>query len=181
MMSQTRRGRRDGRQMEIALMMKPNAGAVCVIGAIAVLMATFGTGVASADDPYVGKTYGAVSAVLAKNNADAIITVRVGNALPDDQCVITHSQLSTKVPQDRLTPRPRPAVLFALNCYAGVASAGTSGNSAASPEGRAAQSAQEVADFINAHPEACTASAKAASDCKSFCDAHATLCKAGAA
>jgi hypothetical protein len=167
--------------MEIALMVKPNAGAVYVIGALAFLMATAGTGVASADDPYVGKTYGAVSAVLAKNNADAIITVRVGNALPDDQCVVTHSQLSHRTPQNRLTPRPRPAVLFALNCYAGVASAGTSGNSAASPEGRAAQSAQEVADFINEHPEACAATAKAVADCKAFCDAHSTLCQAGAA
>jgi hypothetical protein len=181
MMSQTRRGRRDGRQMEIALMKKPNVAAARVVGAIAVLMATFGTGVASADDPYVGKTYGAVAALLAKNNADAIISVRVGNALPDDLCVVTHSQLSIRIPQDRLTPRPHPAVLFALNCYAGVASAGTSGNSAASPEGRAAQAAQQVADFINAHPEACVASAKAAADCKAFCDAHGTLCKAAAA
>ena len=159
-------------------MKKPNAAAVSVVGTITVLMGAFGTGVAAADDPYVGKTYGNVAAVLSKNKVDAIISVRVGNVLPDDQCVVTHAQLSNRIPQDRLDPRPPPAVLLSLNCYASVATAGVSGNSVASPEGRAAQNNQAVADFINSHPEACAASAKAAADCKAFCDAHTTLCKA---
>jgi hypothetical protein len=164
--------------MEVALMRKSIAAAVVVVSMFTVLLAAFGTGVAGADDAFAGKTYAVAAKALDGSGMKAIIVTRVGNVLPDDQCVVTRSQLSLRIPQNRLTPRPPPAILLFLNCNAGVASAGTSGNSAASPEGRAAQTVQETADFINAHPEACAATAKAAADCKAFCDAHATLCTA---
>lgn len=158
-------------------MRKSIAAAVGVVGAISVLMAVFGTGVAGADDAFAGKTYAAAAKAVQGSGMTAVIATRVGNVLPDDQCVVTRSQRSDRIPQDRLTPRPHPAILLSLNCNASVAADGKPGNSAASPEGRAAQTAQATADFINAHPEACAASAKATADCKAFCDAHATLCR----
>jgi hypothetical protein len=144
---------------------------VGVVGAITVLMAAFGTGIAGADDAFAGKTYADSAAALDKSGLEAVIVTRVGSVLPDDQCVVTRSQL-------RQTKGKPPAILMYLNCNAGVAAGGAPGNSAASPEGRAAQNAQATADFINANPEACAASEKAAADCKAFCDAHATLCTA---
>jgi hypothetical protein len=116
--------------------------AVTIAGAMAVSMAFVGTGVAAADD-YSGQTYGDASAAISKAGKKAVIASRTGDTLPNDQCIVTHSQSAPWVKGDKFAA-VTDTVLVYLNCNATVASAKDPGNSAGSPEGRAAiQQAQE--------------------------------------
>ena len=148
-------------------MKKSTTGLLSVLGAFWAVT-TFGTGVASAD-ALAGMTYAAASKALGGSGLTPIIATRVGSFLADDDCIVTRSQL-------RAVKGKPTAILLFLNCNATVATNGSPGNSAASPEGKAQKDAQTVADSLNANPAACTASEKAAADCKAFCDAHAGMC-----
>jgi hypothetical protein len=65
-----------------------------------------------------------------------IIATRTG-ALPEqDQCIVTQAWDKPSVTQSRQVPNNE--VWVALNCDAAVASPGSPGNCAASPEGREA-------------------------------------------
>ena len=110
--------------------------ATTALGATAVSMAFFGAGVASADD-YAGQTYGDASSAIADAGKKAVIASRAGDTLSDDKCVVTHSQSAPWIKGDDFAP-VTDTVLVYLNCNATVASAKEPGNSAASPEGRAA-------------------------------------------
>lgn len=99
-------------------------------------MAAFGTGIASAED-YSGKTYKDVQADLGKAKQKGVIAARFGDELADDDCIVTHSQQAAWLKGDDFAPVTDTVLLY-LNCDAGVASATQAGNSAASPEGRAA-------------------------------------------
>ncbi|WP_197739676.1 hypothetical protein [Mycolicibacterium sp. P1-18] len=150
-------------------MKKLITGMVGMIGA-ACVATTFGTGTAGAD-ALAGMTYAAASKALDGSGLTPVVATRVGGFLADDDCIVTRSQL-------RAVKGKPTAILLFLNCNATVATNGSPGNSAASPEGKAEKTAQAVADSINANPEACAASEKAAADCKAFCDAHAGMCTA---
>lgn len=106
------------------------------LGATAVSMALVGTGVAAADD-YAGQTYGDASAAISDAGKKAVVTTRAGDTLPDDKCVVTSSQSAPWLKGDDFAP-VTDTVLVNLNCNAAVATATKSGNSAASPQGRAA-------------------------------------------
>jgi hypothetical protein len=93
-------------------------------------------GVAAADD-YAGQTYGDASSAIADAGKKAVIASRAGDTLSDDKCVVTHSQSAPWVKGDDFAP-VTDTVLVYLNCNATVASAKDPGNSAGSPEGRAA-------------------------------------------
>jgi hypothetical protein len=123
-------------------MKKLSAYAAGALGATTVSIAFFGTGVAAADD-YAGQTYSDASAAISDAGKKAVVTTRSGDSLPDDKCVVTSSQSAPWLKGDDFTP-VTDTVLVNLNCNAAVASATKSGNSAASPEGRAAlKSAKE--------------------------------------
>ncbi len=109
--------------------------AAAAIGATAVSMAFFGTGSAAAD--YSGQTYGDASKAISDAGKKAVIASRAGDTLPDDQCIVTHSQSAPWIKGDSFKP-VSDTVLVYLNCNATVANAKDPGNSAASPEGRAA-------------------------------------------
>jgi hypothetical protein len=116
--------------------------AITALGATAVSMAFLGTGIAAADD-YSGQTYGDASKAISDAGKKAVIASRTGDTLSDDQCIVTHSQSAPWIKGDNFAP-VTDTVLLNLNCNATVASAKSPGNSAASPEGRAAiQKAQE--------------------------------------
>jgi hypothetical protein len=118
--------------------------ATAAVGATAVSMAFFGTGIAAADD-YAGQTYGDASSAISNAGKKAIVASRAGDTLSDDECIVTHSQSAPWVKGDDFSP-VTDTVLVYLNCNATVASAKQPGNSAGSPEGRAAiQAAQEKA------------------------------------
>jgi hypothetical protein len=110
--------------------------ATTAAGATAVSRAFLGTGVAAADD-YAGQTYGDASSAIADAGKKAVIASRAGDTLSDDKCVVTHSQSAPWVKGDDFAP-VTDTVLVYLNCNATVASAKDPGNSAGSPEGRAA-------------------------------------------
>jgi hypothetical protein len=116
--------------------------AITALGATAVSMAFLGTGVAAADD-YSGQTYGDASKAISDAGKKAVIASRAGDTLTDDECIVTHSQSAPWIKGDDFSP-VTDTVLVYLNCNATVATAKDPGNSAASPEGRAAiQKAQE--------------------------------------
>jgi hypothetical protein len=117
--------------------------AAIIVGSV-VPAAMLGTGVAAADD-YAGQSYADASSAISDAGQKAVIATRAGDSLPDDKCVVTHSEQAPWIKGDDFSPVTDTVLLF-LNCNAGVASATTPGNSAASPEGRAAiQAAKEQA------------------------------------
>ena len=115
--------------------------ATTAVGAAAVSMAFFGTGIAAADD-YSGQTYGDASKAISDAGKKAVIASRAGDTLSDDQCTVTHSQSAPWIKGDDFAP-VTDTVLVYLNCNATVASAKDPGNSAGSPEGRAAIAAAQ--------------------------------------
>jgi hypothetical protein len=116
--------------------------ATTAVGAMAVSMAFFGSGVAAADD-YSGQTYSDASKAISDAGKKAVIASRAGDTLSDDDCIVTHSQSAPWIKGDDFSP-VSDTVLVYLNCNATVATAKDPGNSAGSPEGRAAiQKAQE--------------------------------------
>lgn len=112
---------------------------ITAVSATAALAAAVGTGIAAAADDYAGQTYGDVQAALSKAKLKGVIASRVGDAVSDDKCVVTRSE---KAPWIKINGKKfkevSDTVLLFLNCNAAVASPATPGNSAASPEGRAA-------------------------------------------
>ena len=117
-------------------------------GSAAVSLAFFGTGVAAADD-YVGKTYADASTALGNAGLTGVVATRVGDQLPQDQCIVTHSQTSSFMNQfdavNNIQKNPGTQVLLFLNCNGAVASATSPGNSLGSPDGREARAAAEQA------------------------------------
>jgi hypothetical protein len=118
--------------------------ATTAAGATAVSMALFGSGIAAADD-YAGQTYSDASKSISDAGKKAVIASRAGDTLSDDDCIVSHSQSAPWIKGDAFAP-VTDTVLIYLNCNATVASAKDPGNSAGSPEGRAAiQAAQDKA------------------------------------
>lgn len=117
-------------------MKKWGAYTLGIVGVSAASMAFVGTGVAAADD-YAGQTYGDASAAISDAGEKVVITSRAGDTLSEDECIVTSSQSAPWIKGDDFAP-VTDTVLVNLNCNATVASAKQSGNSAASPEGRAA-------------------------------------------
>jgi hypothetical protein len=115
--------------------------ATTAVGAAAVSMAFFGTGIASADD-YSGQTYGDASKSISDAGKKAVIASRAGDTLTDDECIVTHSQSAPWIKGDDFAP-VTDTVLVYLNCNATVATNKDPGNSAGSPEGRAAIAAAQ--------------------------------------
>ena len=114
-----------------------------VVGVTVMSIATAGTGVAAADD-YAGKTYADASSALSGASLKGVIAGRAGDALPTDQCVVTHSEKAPWIKGNSFNAVTDTVLLY-LNCNATVASATSPGNSAASPEGRAAIAAAKAA------------------------------------
>jgi hypothetical protein len=110
--------------------------AITAVGATAVSMAFFGTGIAAADD-YAGQKYSDASSAISDAGKKAVIASRAGDTLSDDDCIVTHSQSAPWLKGDDLST-VSDTVLVYLNCNATVATAKDPGNSAGSPEGRAA-------------------------------------------
>jgi hypothetical protein len=115
--------------------------AITAVGATAVSMAFFGSGVAVADD-YSGQTYGDATKAISDAGKKGVIASRAGDTLTDDQCTVTHSQSAPWIKGDDFAPVTDTVLLY-LNCNATVATNKEPGNSAASPEGRAASAAAQ--------------------------------------
>lgn len=115
--------------------------AVCAM--TAALTAGMGTSAAVADD-YAGKTYADAQTALSNAKLKGVIASRVGDAVSQDKCVVTRSEKAPWIKGDKFAVVSDTVLIF-LNCNAAVASPTTPGNSAASPEGRAAIAAADKA------------------------------------
>ena len=104
------------------------------MAALSTMMLT--PGIAAADD-YAGQKYSDVTSKLADSDLTGVIATRSGDLLDDDDCIVTSSEKAPWIKGDDFAP-VTDTVLLNLNCSAGVASAKSSGNSKASPEGKAA-------------------------------------------
>ena len=116
---------------------------VGAVGATAVSMAMFGTGVAAADD-YAGQTYADASSAASDAGQTVVIASRVGDMLAQDDCIVTSSQPAPFIHGDDFA-HVTDTVEFNLNCEGAYATAASPGASVASPEGRAAKSTVEDA------------------------------------
>ncbi|MBX8689898.1 PASTA domain-containing protein [Mycobacterium sp. 20091114027_K0903767] len=116
--------------------MKKMLAAALVLGTSVVPIGTLATGVASADD-YAGQKYSDAQSALADAGMKGVVATRSGDSEADDDCVVTSSEKAPWLKGDNFAP-VTDTVLLNLNCSASVATAKTPGNSAASPEGRAA-------------------------------------------
>ncbi len=102
---------------------------------------TFGSGVALAD-PYAGQSYSDASQAISGAGEKAVIATSVGDGTDQADCVVTRSQKADWLKGDNFSPVTDTVLLY-LNCDAKLATAGKSGNSLASPEGRAEKAAEE--------------------------------------
>lgn len=114
-----------------------------VTGFTAVSLALFGSGIAAADD-YAGQTYSDASGAIDKAGQKAVIAGSVGSVLAQGDCIVTRSQQADWLKGSNFSP-VTDTVLLWLNCNAKLATAGTPGNSLASPEGRAEKAAEAAA------------------------------------
>jgi hypothetical protein len=105
---------------------------------------SIGAGAATAAVPdVVGQTYKDAKNTIQGQGAAVVIATRTGGSADIDKCIVTNAWAKPSVDQPRQAPGP-DEVWVALNCNAAVASAGSAGPSAASPEGRQALIAQEA-------------------------------------
>ena len=140
-------------------MKKISAISAGVLGVTAASTMVFAPGIAAADD-YAGQKFSDVMSALGDADMKGVIATRTGDSLEDDDCMVTHSEKAPWIKGDDFAP-VTDTMLLDLNCNAGVASAKASGNSKASPEGRAAiEAAKQKAAQEQAQAAADQAKAK---------------------
>jgi Domain of unknown function (DUF4333) len=106
-----------------------------VMAATAAVAALVTSGVAHASPNVVGQQYSDASSALSSAGFAPVVANTFGATLPWPQCMVTRQQdRSASSDGARQT-------LLTLNCYAPLAAPGVAGNSAASPQGRAAAAA----------------------------------------
>jgi hypothetical protein len=113
------------------------------IVATGVAAAALGSGVAqSASQPHVvGQKYSDAASQLSTAGLSVVVSTIVGDTVSRPNCVVTRQESRTEAPRENSSASPDNQVLLSLNCGAPVASATSSGNSLASPEGGAAAAA----------------------------------------
>jgi len=120
----------------------------CVLGvsataAAGAALALTVSGVAVAGSPpnVTGQKYSDAQTAITGAGFTPVIQSTVGDQLTWPNCVVTRTQQRTVQPPQNSSGTAVTQLLVSLNCNAGVASATTPGNSAASPEGKAAVAA----------------------------------------
>jgi hypothetical protein len=129
------------------MLIKVAASAAAAIAAASA--ALWGAGIAGAAPDVVGDTYSDAAAAIQQNGGTAVIATRVGSGADEDECIVTNAWDASFI---REGASSSGEVMVALNCNSQVASAGKSGNSAASPAGREAKAAQDEAEAAEEAP-----------------------------
>jgi hypothetical protein len=136
-----------------------------VCTAFAILTTAGGLSAANAD-PLIGKTYKDASATVSQWGSTPVIATVFGDRLATDECIVTTWQKSQRM----IEGNRKSAVLINLYCNAAVAQAGSSGNSAASAEGKIARENIKTVAW-------CALPEQAGNDnCATFCSKHDGLC-----
>jgi hypothetical protein len=100
-----------------------------------------GSGVAAAATDVTGQKYSDAQGALSSAGLKPVVETVVGDQKAWPDCVVTRAQKRTLQPPGNSSGSATDEMLVSLNCEAGIATATTPGNSAASPEGRAAAAA----------------------------------------
>lgn len=141
--------------------------------AVLVAVLLFGSGVASASDPLIGKSLKDATAKMADWKATPVVSSVMGGLLDRDDCIVTSWHKSNYL--DASGKKSGSTNIYLnLNCNAVVAAAGVPGNSIASPEGKLEKKNDETAAYVNSHPEYCQ---KKPANCDWFCDKYAGKCE----
>lgn len=142
---------------------------VLIVACSLAFLLSLGSGVASAYDPFVGKTYADASAGIAKRNGTPVVATVSGSALALDDCVVTSWARSNFLDSNGDNRRKNEYRLN-LNCNNPIASPGHPGNSATTPEGIKAKKEQKSAATINKNPEWCKKNEKNMQYCVGLCN-----------
>jgi hypothetical protein len=117
------------------------------VGATAISIALFGTGVAAADE-YDGQTYADAAAAIEESGGTPIVSTRVCGKLPQDECIgvdsADHSFMRPMTGDVYFEPSS-DEVRLSLNCNGGYATAIDPGASLLSPASREAKAAADEA------------------------------------
>lgn len=139
-----------------------------VVGCGLALPLVLGSSLASAADPFVGKTYSDASAAISQRNGTPVVATVSGSALALEDCIVTSWAQSIFLGTDGANSRPREYRLN-LNCNNAVATPGHPGNSAMTPQGAKAKEDQANAASINKNPANCQKSEGAMKWCVNVC------------
>ena len=147
---------------------------VCVFAAVTLMVIGFGSGLASAADPLIGKKYSDAAAWVSKRGTPVVATVS-GSQLPLDECIVVSWSkggfLNNSGKNDR-----RNEYYLNLNCNNAVAYPGHPGNSVMTTEGARAKNERDAALRIKDNPTWCERNEKNLSYCERIC-AKTGLCK----
>ncbi|MFG1932324.1 PASTA domain-containing protein [Mycobacterium sp. NPDC048908] len=114
---------------------------IVIVAVVGAMFLGGGVAEASSQPDVVGQKYSDASSALSSAGLSVVVSTTVGDTVDRSDCVVTRQQSRTEPAPENTSASPTNQVLLALNCGAPVASATTSGNSLASPEGRAAAAA----------------------------------------
>ena len=154
-----------------------------VVLTVALTTAAFlGTGTASADNEYKGRTYEEAAAQISQY-ATVKVRSRVGDQLATDQCVVVGNKWANFL--DTSGNKGGGVVLLDLNCNEAVAGGGGSGYSVTSPEGKkakadrnwAASLSKNYEDSIAAGKDPLCGSTYSLESCLGFCERVGTCSK----
>jgi hypothetical protein len=106
--------------------------------AVAVVLAESPAAIADSSTDVTGQKYSDAQGVLSGAGLKPVVETTVGDQKAWPDCIVTRTQKRTVQPPPNSSGSQTNEMLVSLNCEATVASATTPGNSAASPEGRAA-------------------------------------------
>jgi hypothetical protein len=109
--------------------------------ASAVAMALVGAGQAAADDGVVGHTFSDAKSTLSQQGFGAVVATTVGDRQDWENCIVTSVTRANF--KDSSGSSTGNNMLVNLNCYSRHSTANSPGFSAASPEGRASQAAEQ--------------------------------------
>jgi beta-lactam-binding protein with PASTA domain len=116
-------------------------GAGLAVSSVATILFGSVAAQAASDPNVVGQKYSDASGTLSSAGLSVVVSTTVGDSVARPDCIVTRQQGRTEAPPENTSASPTNQVLLSLNCGAPVASAKSSGNSLASPEGRAAAAA----------------------------------------
>jgi hypothetical protein len=109
-------------------------------------LALFGSGVATAAPDVVGQPYSDAVSAVEEEGGTAVVAVRTGDKLPQDECVVTNAWDAPFLRDiGDAFEHADSEVMLSLNCAGDFATATNPGASVASPMGREAKAAAEEA------------------------------------
>jgi PASTA domain len=118
---------------------------------VAMSMLSAGSAGAQGAPDVTGQKYSEATASLKKAGFTARVAATVGDQLSQNDCLVSSQAVSASTssfgPSQFQGGGANNIVTLSLNCNATLASAGNAGNSAASPEGRAAKKLQAQLDY----------------------------------